>query len=93
MALLFEWDRRKARDNLTKHAVSFEEASTVFGDSLAITISDPLHSDEEVRFVLIGSSDRGRLLVVVHVERGSRVRLISARLATTRERLRYEEEA
>jgi hypothetical protein len=91
MALLFEWDPRKARRNLTLHGVSFDEASTAFQDPLSKTIADPLHSEDEERFVLLGHSHRNRLLVVVHTERGDRIRLISARLASNRERVRYEE--
>jgi len=93
MALLFEWDPKKARNNLAKHGISFDEASTVFRDPLSITISDPLHSEDEERFVLTGCSCRNRLLVVVHTERGDRIRIISARPATRSERLRYEEDA
>ena len=93
MALLFEWDPKKARSNLAKHGVSFDEASTAFQDTLSITINDPLHSENEKRFVLIGCSSRNRLLVIVHAERGNRIRIISARRATRRERLRYEEDA
>ena len=91
MGLLFEWDERKARRNLVKHGVSFDEASTVFGDALGRTIDDPLHSDEEDRFITLGESTEGRMVVVVYVERGDRIRLISARLATRRERRDYEE--
>ena len=91
MALLFEWDPRKARRNLTIHGVSFDEASTAFQDPLSQTIADPLHSEDEKRFVLLGRSHRNRLLVVVHTERGDRIRLISARLAGNRERVKYEE--
>ena len=93
MAMLFEWDQKKARSNLAKHGVSFDEASTVFQDVLSVTIADPLHSTVEERFVLIGNSCRNRLLVVVHTDRGDRVRIISARLATRRERRNYEENA
>ena len=93
MKLLFEWDPKKARRNLAKHGVSFDEASTAFRDVMSITISDPLHSEDEQRFVLIGCSCRNRLLVVLHTERGERVRILSARPATTTERLRYEEDA
>lgn len=75
------------------HAVSFDEASTAFRDPLSVTIADPLHSEDEERLVLIGHSHRHRLLVVIDIERGDRIRIISARLATTRERLRYEEGA
>lgn len=69
MGLNFEWDARKAASNRRKHGVDFEEASTAFGDPLSITIPDPGHSQDEDRFVLIGESFRGRLLVVVHTER------------------------
>ena len=91
MALEFEWDPAKARANLRKHAVSFEEAATVFGDPLSVTIGDPLHSTGEQRFIIVGRSRQGRIIVVVHVDRGHRVRIISARLATRRERRKYEE--
>ncbi|MBW2331114.1 MAG: BrnT family toxin [Deltaproteobacteria bacterium] len=91
MGLLFEWDQKKARLNSKKHGISFDEASTAFRDPLSRTIDDPLHSDDEECFVLIGESVRRRLLVVVHTERGDRIRIISARLATNKERFRYEE--
>jgi uncharacterized DUF497 family protein len=92
MSLEFEWNEKKARANLKKHGVSFGEASTVFGDPLARTIHDPLHSDDEDRFVIIGESHQRRLLVVVFADRGDRIRLISARDATRRERKDYEED-
>lgn len=91
MGLLFEWDPNKARLNIKKHGISFDEASTAFRDPLSQTIDDPLHSEDEKRFVLIGRSIQGQLLVIVHTERGDRIRIISARLATRKERLRYEE--
>ena len=91
MSLEFEWDDDKARKNVKKHGVSFEEASTVFGDPLALTIPDPLHSEEEDRFITLGESDRRRLVVVISTERGKRIRIISARFATRRERKDYEE--
>ena len=91
MPLLFEWDPKKARRNLKIHEVSFDEASTAFRDPLSRTIDDPLHSQDEERMVLIGVSQQGRLMVVVHAERGDRIRVISARLATRMERLDYEE--
>jgi uncharacterized DUF497 family protein len=91
MGLTFEWDENKARQNLKKHGVSFEEASTVFGDPLSSTIPDPLHSDEEDRFVILGESHCRRLLVVVFAERGDHIRIISARRASRRERREYEE--
>jgi len=91
MGLSFEWDARKARRNAAKHGVTFDEASTVFGDPLALTIDDPLHSEEEDRFVILGESLGRRLLVVVFVERDDTIRIISARSATRRERKSYEE--
>jgi len=86
-----EWDRNKALENLAKHGVSFEDAATVFGDPLAGTIDDPLHSDEEERLITIGYSRTRWLLVVVHMARHNAIRIISARLATQRERRAYEE--
>lgn len=86
----FEWDPKKSEANLATHGVSFEDASTVFGDSLAGTIPDPLHSAEEARFITMGHSAAGNLLVVVHTERGERARIISTRSATSAERKRYE---
>lgn len=86
----FEWDLRKAERNLAVHGVSFDEASTVFGDLLAATADDSVHSEVENRFVTIGQSSSGRLLVVIHAERGERIRLISARTASRRERRQYE---
>ena len=79
MSLEFEWDEAKARGNLKKHKVSFEEASSIFGDPLALTIPDPLHSEEEDRFITLGESQRRRLLVVVYTERGDKIRIIGAR--------------
>ena len=91
--LLFEWDPSKARRNIETHGVSFDEASTTFKDTLSLTIHDPLHSDEEDRFILIGNSIKNRLLVVVHAESGNKIRIISARKATKKERKQYEENA
>ncbi|MDP2646053.1 MAG: BrnT family toxin [Desulfobacterales bacterium] len=91
MGLLFEWDPKKARLNAKTHGISFDEASTAFRDPLSQTIDDPLHSGDEERFVLIGRSMQGRLLVIVHTERDDRICIISARLATKKERFRYEE--
>ncbi|EFI35420.1 protein of unknown function DUF497 [Desulfonatronospira thiodismutans ASO3-1] len=91
MGLLFEWDSKKARLNLKRHGVSFDEASTAFHDPLSQTVEDPLHPGNEERFVLIGRSIQGRLLVIVHMDRGERIQIISARLATNNERVRYEE--
>lgn len=92
MSYYFEWDTEKAAVNLRKHGVSFEEATTVFGDPLAMNMPDPDHSLNEERFVLLGLSHRLRLLVVSYAERGIRTRLISAREATRQERRQYEEE-
>jgi len=91
MRLNFEWDEMKAGTNAAKHGVSFEEAATVFADPLSLTIPDPAHSQEEVRFIILGRSHRGILLVVVHVERGDNLRIISARRAGRAERKNYEE--
>jgi len=90
MPMLFEWDRDKAKANLRKHKVGFDEAQTVFADDFSIAIPDPDHSDKEVRLIIIGMSNRHRLLVVIYTERGKRLRLISARTATRQERERYE---
>ncbi len=87
----FEWDNHKAAANLRKHGVSFHEAATVFGDPMAITYHDPVHSGTEHRFLTFGLSQSGRLLVVAHTDRAPRTRLISARLMTKRERTIYEE--
>jgi hypothetical protein len=88
--LRFEWDPRKDVVNLRKHGVSFAEATTAFGDPLSVTVRDPDHSEDEERFVLMGLSHRARLLVVVHTDRGGRIRIISARSATRREKNDYE---
>ncbi len=88
----FEWDSEKAQSNLDKHGLSFDEAATAFGDPLSLTISDPDHSDDEDRFVLMGHSYAGQTVVVVFTERGERIRIISARLATSQERRTYEED-
>lgn len=90
MSIEFEWDAAKAKSNLQKHGVSFEEATTAFYDVLSVTIPDPLHSEAEPRFVLLGQANTSRLLVIVHVDRGARIRLISARTATRKERKQYE---
>jgi len=88
----FEWDPKKAALNLKRHGVSFQEAATVFGDPLSITAPDPDHSVEENRSIIVGQSHRGRLLIVSHTERGDRIRIISARELTRKERKAYEEE-
>ena len=90
--LRFEWDGRKANDNLARHGVSFGEVLTVFGDPLGRITDDPRHSEAEERFVLLGQSAQRRMLVVMFTERGDAIRLISARRATRRERRRYEED-
>lgn len=87
----FEWDGAKAKVNEQRHAVSFPEAGTVFGDLLAISLADTEHSYDEERFLLLGRSYRQRVLVVSYVERPPKTRLISARLATRSERKQYEE--
>jgi hypothetical protein len=92
VAKRFVWDHAKAARNVRTHGASFDEASTVFDDPLAAVRLDPLHSVGEERFVLLGASDVGRLLVVVFTEREQVTRIISARLATKGERQRYEEE-
>ena len=89
--MLFEWNQDKARQNFIKHVVSFEEASTVFNDSLSLTIPDPLHSEDEERFILLGYSEKNRSLVVIHTDRNDRIRIISARQATKKEKSYYEE--
>ena len=88
----FEWDVKKARRNIRKHRVSFTEAATVFNDPQFIVAADDDYSDSERRFVIMGESNIGRVLVVAYVEREARIRLISAREATRRERQNYEEE-
>jgi hypothetical protein len=90
---VFEWDPKKAKRNSRKHGVTFEEASTVFGDPLALLMPDPDHSSSEERYLLLGMSNQRRLLVVAFAERPPRTRLISARRATRREKTRYEEES
>jgi hypothetical protein len=87
----FEWDEYKANENLRKHKVSFEEAKTVFNDPFAMTIPDPQHSIGEYRYVDIGRSSKGQILVVVYTERKSNIRIISSRRATKFERRIYEE--
>jgi uncharacterized DUF497 family protein len=86
----FQWDRVKARKNLKKHKVSFDEAVTVFYDPLTATFDDPDHSHDEQRLITIGYSSRSRLLVVAHTEEGETIRIISARYETAHERKRHE---
>jgi len=89
--VVYEYDPEKAAANLHKHKVSFAEAASVFLDPLALTFSDPDHSDVEDREITIGKSSKQRVLYVSHCERGDRIRIISARRATRKERLRYEQ--
>ena len=89
--VIFEWDAIKAARNLRKHGVSFREAAGAFGDPLAMTYDDPDHSVTEERFITIGRSTAGRILIVAHADRKETVRIISARKATPREREQYEE--
>jgi uncharacterized DUF497 family protein len=88
----FEWHPVKAANNLRKHGVTFEEAATVFEDEHALLLNDEVHSDEEDRFLLLGMSEGRRLLSVVHLERGIRLRIISARPAANVERREYDRE-
>ena len=89
--MIFEWDESKAASNLRKYKVSFEEASTVFADNFALSGRDPDHSIEEHRHITFGMSNKDRLLVVAHTDRGSKIRIISARPATRAERKMYED--
>lgn len=88
----FEWDPAKARTNLRKHRIAFSEAVTVFADRLSITVYDPDHSQEEDRYLTVGASTGGRLLIIAHTDRGGRIRIISARELTRKERDAYETE-
>ena len=90
--MIYEWDLGKARENLKKHKVSFDEATTVFTDPFAITFDDPDHSVDERRFMTIGTSDKGRVVFVAHADRrADRIRIVSARRATKSESHAYEE--
>jgi uncharacterized protein len=89
--VLFEWDPTKNKSNIRKHKIGFAEARSVFGDPLSITIPDPDHAIDEERFIIIGMTDTRKVLTVVHTIRGERIRLISARPATNREKRTYEE--
>ncbi len=91
MGLKVEWDEDKARSNARKHGVTFEEAVTVFGDVLAMTIHDSDHSDDEDRYIIMGEADQQRLLVVSFTDREDAIRIISGRVANRRERKKYEE--
>jgi uncharacterized protein len=90
MELTFEWDEAKGAANLRKHDVSFEEAKTVFNDPLLLTFPDSGHSIEEQRYISLGFSFKGLLLIVVHTERDDNIRIISCRKATIREQIVYE---
>lgn len=87
----FDWDKNKAKRNLSKHEVSFEEAKTVFDDPLYVDFYDPEHSEDEDRYLLVGQSNRGRLLIISYTERDNLIRLISAREVTKTERETYEQ--
>jgi len=88
----FEWDPAKARLNRRKHGVTFQEAASVFGDALSLTYSDPDQSDSERRFMTMGSSSAGRILIIAHTEFNDSIRVISAREASKHEKRHYEEE-
>jgi uncharacterized DUF497 family protein len=90
MTTEFEWDDAKASGNRRKHGISFDEATSAFYDPLSVTIPDPDHSASEARFVLIGVTVTGRLVVVSHTDRGHRIRIINARRPTRLERVSYE---
>ena len=87
----FEWDEKKAQLNFEKHKVSFEESITIFNDPLVATMSDPDHSYDEQRYITLGQSVKGRILIISYAERQSRTRIISCRKATSREQKAYEE--
>ncbi|MEA1917077.1 MAG: BrnT family toxin [Campylobacterota bacterium] len=91
MAINFEWDDKKAKLNFIKHKVTFEEASTAFGDDLSITIEDPFYNNDENRLILIGKSINLKTIVVIHIEKIDSIRIISARKATKKEQKIYEE--
>ena len=91
MSLEFEWDLLKAQENEQKHGISFHEGATAFADSLSFTIPDPDHSVREHRYLHLGLSSKGRLVVVSHTERGDRIRIISVRQASKREHRQYEQ--
>ncbi len=95
MKIVFEWDKNKARTNLEKHKISFDEARTIFSDPLLVTFVDELHSNKEERFISIGLSESNRVLLAVHLEREEQnetivIRIISCRKATLTERKKYE---
>ena len=92
MELAFEWDEQKAKANQRKHSISFEEASTVFDDPLSVNFDDPDHSIEENRYLIIGLSDQSKFLFISYTDRDHKIRLISARLVSPKERRYYERE-
>lgn len=92
MSVDFEWDENKAKINFAKHGVSFDEAKTIFDDPFYVDFYDPDHSEDEERYIIIGQSKHGRLLVVAYTERKHSTRLISARMATRKEKDAYEED-
>ncbi len=92
MPLKFEWNTNKAKKNIEKHGVSFDEASTVFSDPLSMTYDDPDHSYGENRYIIIGLSSNGKLLFISHVEKDGIIRIISARQLTRKERKQYEQQ-
>jgi uncharacterized protein len=87
----FEWDKQKAKLNLLKHSISFEEAQTVFDDPLYVDFYDPDHSENEDRYIILGESSNSRVLLVSYTERGDKIRLISARQVTKQELIAYQE--
>ena len=89
--MTFEWDEEKAEANLAKHSVSFEEAKTIFDDPLYVDFYDPDHSQDEHRYIMIGLSNQGRLLIASYTGRDDTIRLINARQVTRTEREAYEE--
>ena len=90
MSLIFEWNENKANENLKKHGVSFDEAKTVFNDPFSVTIYDPDHSIDKDRYIDIGLSSKGRLIVVSYLEQDGKIRIISSRKATKKEKRDYE---
>jgi uncharacterized DUF497 family protein len=91
LELKFEWDEQKAKTNQIKHGISFDEAITIFDDPLSLNFNDPDYSRGEDRYIIIGLSNQGRLLFVSHTDRNNRIRLISARLLTPKEKRYYEQ--
>ncbi len=87
----FEWDQKKAKSNLSKHGVSFEEAKTVFNDPLYVDFYDPDHSEEEDRYIIVEESSQGKILLVSYTERKDKIRIVSSRQVTKNERQAYEE--